>query len=313
MADGYCVAAMQLLQQLEHATVDEHTLAESDRIVRKCLSKKIRVVATCNSARAPLSGELVILYGNYPLCYESLIVNAVARRHSSLFWTMQHDVVESHSAWQAIERIYIINIPARIDRFDAILNELARPQAPFDRIEHVPAMLPLQDVKSASARARARQEACLMSHISVLERARDSGRSHILVLEDDFCFTSDLDIHLRDLARFFYGNYDYWVCLLASSKYGVVVPKDELVTYSLQPCTNTTAYLISAAGIDRVLPTWKAALQDMKETGVVSRNAVDRSWSCLQESGKFLLFRRKMGLQQSSWSDIEGKIARDFD
>lgn len=312
--EGNCVAALQLLKQLENATVDEGALANSDVIVRKCLATGTRVVATCDPARVPSENEHVVIYGSYPISYQSLLVNKVARRHSSFFWTLQHDVVESHAAWAAIDHIYIINIPSRVDRLDAVLNELARAQAPLDRIERVPAAVPSERSTAAVvASKQLRHAACLMSHISVLERARDSGHSHILVLEDDFCFTSDVAVHLRDLRDFFQRNYDYWICLLASNKYGVVVPKDDLIAYSLQPCTNTAAYLVSASGIDRLLPVWSAALQNLKDSGVIELYAIDRSWCSLQSSGRFFLFRRKMGYQRSSWSDIEFEIARNFD
>jgi GR25 family glycosyltransferase involved in LPS biosynthesis len=152
-----------------------------------------------------------------------------------------------------------------------------------------------------------------MSHIAILERLRQAPPRHTLVLEDDFCFTSDLARHLDDLRVFVDRAYDYWVCLLGTSKYGPVVDRDDLVSYSLQPCTNTEGYLVSPAGIEALLPVWRRALESLVETRDCLRFAVDRSWSELQASGKFLVFRRKMGFQASSLSCIEREIARYFD
>lgn len=306
-------AALQLLKQFENATIDDDTLDETDRIIQKYLLGGSRLVATCNPARTAAYGEHVIIYGNYPHCFDNLLVNGLSRRHVSWFWRLKHDLVESNSVWDPIDQIYIINKDSRIDRYDAVLNELARAEAPLDRIERLPAILPSEDRNIGWDAAARGAEACLMSHISALEHARRSGKSNFLVLEDDFCFTSDRDCHLQDLQKFFMRGYDYWVCLLATSKYGLVVKKDDLMSYSLQPCTNAAAYLISAEGIEQLLPVWNTALQQMRQTGEITKNAADRSWSVLQKSGRFLVFRKKMGFQQSSLSDIEGKIARYFD
>ena len=135
----------------------------------------------------------------------------------------------------------------------------------------------------------------------------------MLVLEDDFCFTSDLEVHLVDLERFYARNYDYWICLIATSKYGEIVPIDDLLAVSLQRCTNTGGYLASKTGIDQLLPVYRKALTQLEATGDCVTNAVDRCWSVLQPSGKFVVFRRKFGFQVSSYSNIEHSVSRYLD
>jgi hypothetical protein len=134
-----------------------------------------------------------------------------------------------------------------------------------------------------------------------------------LILEDDFCFTTDLEMHLDDLRTFFQRAYDYVVCLLATSKYGRIVPKDDLVCASFQPCTNTGAYLVSGEGLDELLAVQEFALRALKETRDTERYSADRYWATLQGTGRFLVFRRKLGFQISSFSDIERRISRYLD
>jgi hypothetical protein len=143
--------------------------------------------------------------------------------------------------------------------------------------------------------------------------ASSAGFGHVLVLEDDFCFTSDLDMHLRDLRTFFERDYEYWVCLIATSKYGAIVPKDDLLSVSLQPCTNAAGYLVSRDGLARLLRVFEEALERLKATRDAASYAADRCWAVLQPSGKFLVFRRKFGFQGSSFSDIERSISRYLD
>lgn len=133
------------------------------------------------------------------------------------------------------------------------------------------------------------------------------------MLEDDFCFTSDLESHLRDLKDFFNRGYDYWVCLLGTSKYGRILSKDDLVSLSYQPCTNAEAYLVSRAGLESLIPVYEDALAKLNTTGDITRYAADRCWAVLQHSDKFFVFRRKLGFQLAGLSDIQGTIIRPMD
>jgi hypothetical protein len=135
----------------------------------------------------------------------------------------------------------------------------------------------------------------------------------VLVLEDDFCFTTDLAQHLTDLREFLSRAYEYWVCLVATSKFGPIVPVDDLIARSLQPCTNSAGHLVSLEGAKQVLRVYEHALEQMIRTGETIPWAADRCWFVLQPSGRFLVFRRKWGFQNSSYSDIEGAISRYLD
>jgi GR25 family glycosyltransferase involved in LPS biosynthesis len=134
-----------------------------------------------------------------------------------------------------------------------------------------------------------------------------------LILEDDFSFTSDLEEHLTDLRMFLARNYDYWICLIATSKFGAIEPIDDLMARCHQPCTNTAGYLVSPSGRQQLIPIFARAAARLRDTKDVESYAVDRCWSLLQASGKFLVFRRKFGFQASSFSNLEARILRNLD
>jgi hypothetical protein len=240
--------------------------------------------------------------------YGNIVIHNPIRRHVSDFWNFRHDRVESDSRWRGVDQVFIVNMDDRPDRWDSVLRELAVAHAPFDRITRVTGVAIPGNSTSINGTI-----GCISSHLEVIRRARRANYNHVLVLEDDFTFTSDLEQHLNDLAAFFDRGYDYWICMVAPSKYGPVQPLDDLVSRSFQRVTNTGGYLMSSRGAAELLPVWDAALEGLRSTGEIEKYAADRSWAALQPSGKFWTFRRKFGFQASSYSLIQDKISRSFD
>lgn len=305
--------AFDKLRELERATVDQRTLDLTDSMLTTMRWRSTKRIATGDPARRAQPGEQVVVYGNYPYSFGNLLVNDHVKRHASWFWRIQHDLVESVDPWDGLDRIYVINMDDREDRLDAIMVELARARAPLDRVTRFSALVPKSRLRF-HFRARSRGTiGCLMSHLGVLRNAIASGYRHVLVFEDDFVFTSDLDQHLADFGEFFRRKYDYWICLLATSKYDAVFAKDDLVSYTFQPCTTASAYLLSKAGMAQLLPIWEDALRQLEEGRDKAGLAADKAWAQLQPSGKFIVFNRKMGFQSSGYSSIARRTVRPLD
>jgi hypothetical protein len=300
--------AVAVLGRLVSATVDEDTLARTDHLLGRIAAGRT-IVASFDPRRHAAAGEVVLVYGNYPHGFSNVVINNPIKRHVADFWRFTHDRVESDPRWTGIDRIFIINADRRIDRYDGVLRELAQARAPFDRLTRRPATMADWSLWGPAAG----QIACLESHIGVLKQAAEAACDHSLILEDDFCFTSDLETHLDDLQLFVRRRYAYAVCLIATSKYGPVVPVDDLVARSHQSCTNTGGYLVSRDGVGDVLAIFEDALAQLKSSGRVEIYAADRCWRVLQPSGRFLVFRRKFGFQASSFSDIERSVSRYLD
>lgn len=256
---------------------------------------------------------MVVIYGNYPHTFANVVVNNPIKRHVADFWNFSHDRVEYDPRWEGVDQIFLINAAERRDRYDALLRELAAARAPLHRLTRIEAVRPQADRFIRRLRRDTRgQIGCLTSHLLAIRTALSAGFAHVLILEDDFCFTSDLDQHLDDLGAFFARGYDYLICLLATSKYGATEPVDDLLCRTFQECTNSAAYLISRAGLHEILPVFERALGRL-QVGDHGSNAIDRCWSVLQPTGKFFVFRRKFGFQSASLSDIYGSVARYLD
>jgi len=302
-------ATASSLRKLELATIDDQTLDATDPLLPR-LARGRHIVASLDPSRVPKSDELVIIYGNYPHIFGNVVVNNPIKRHVADFRRFEHDRVEYDARWDGIDRILVINMDGRRDRWDSVLRELATAGAPLDRVTRVSAIEPPASGEKDQA---ARTLACLQSHTQALRMASDADLGTVLVLEDDFCFTSDTDQHLSDLSTFLDRDYDYLVCLIATSKYGAVVPLDDLVSQSYQECTNTGGYLVSAPGRVQLTQVFEDAARMLKKTGNTLAYAADRCWASLQPSGKFLVFSRKFGFQGATFSDIEQSVARYLD
>lgn len=267
-----------------------------------------RIVATFNVGRIPADDEIVICYGDFPAIFDSLIINNPIRRHLKYFWDLSHDIVESNPVWDPVDRIYIVNLDERMDRYIETLRELRRMGAPFAKVTRFSAIKYSSDDSNLNGHI-----GCGQSHIAIVDEMIRKGYRHVLILEDDFCFDERIEQHLRDLKIFFDRKYDYDVCLFATSKYYRMEPYDDLLSLSYQECTTASGYLISREGAKRVLPLWREGLSKMLETKESHRYAIDRYWASLQKDKKFFFFTVKMGYQRPGYSNITKQTSFNMD
>jgi hypothetical protein len=329
----------KILSQLEGHAIDEVLVKAIDRYI-DFLHPGMKKIASVSAQRLPAPGELVIKFGNYPLGFSNLPVNNPMRRNIVEFADFKLDAVESAQCWDPINRIFIINRDDRPDRYYSCLRELARMEAPLDRITRFSARIGLAGIgadidrtvltrvaflgrlrkikrsitglPSPSRRQLHGQIGSLRSHLSVVRLAQQQGLDNVLILEDDFCFTDDIASHQNALTELFERRYKYDVCLLATTRHGLILPKDDLVSVTRQSCTNASGYMVSREGIPKLVDCFSKALPALIERCDPLRFAVDRCWSQLQGE-RFLVFKSRIGFQLPSYSDIEGVVSAHFD
>jgi hypothetical protein len=73
-------AAIDVLAMLEFATIDDRTLQMTDGLLPRIAGAR-RVVASFDPKRVPQADELVIVYGNYPHTFASVVANNPVKRH----------------------------------------------------------------------------------------------------------------------------------------------------------------------------------------------------------------------------------------
>jgi GR25 family glycosyltransferase involved in LPS biosynthesis len=279
------------LSQFEFAELTPNVFNNSNYLF-KLLGKKI--VASFDSTREPSEDEVIIVYGNYPNWHHSLPCSSKIYRHVSMFFTIQHHVVEYDPSWEDISTIYILNLEDRSDRFSDTLVSLASVRAPLHRIHHY----------KAKKDGLPPYVGATKNHVDVVKHFVESGNEKCLILEDDIVFIDDQTVwkSLNELSR---RSYDYTICFLAISKHGERQPLDDLMSISKQPCTTSSAYFLQKSTASKVLEVIDNGLNLMQESGDHHNYCIDRYWTKLPN---ILFFKKKLAYQRPSFSNLTKQI-----
>lgn len=282
---------INIIKKYEEIGINEHIINNTDFILQY-LRKDKKVIATTDIKRIPKNDEIIIIYGDFPWIYENLIISNPCYRHFKYFNKIRHDTVESHECWNSVDKIYIINLDHRSDKYLETVSELTKLQVPLDKVERFSAIL-------------SKEWGCTASHLEVLKNSIKNKYNNILVLEDDFKLTSLHEKHKDNINKFFKDKYDYDICFVGCHVSCRYIEKDDLLYQIKARCTTTVGYFLSKNGMEKLLPIWEKALPKLKETGNDGLYACDMSWQCIQGDKKIFLFKNKIGYQrpQSSYNN----------
>jgi glycosyl transferase family 25 len=147
---------------------------------------------------------------------------------------------------------------------------------------------------------------CSMSHIKLLEMARDNEWDHILIVEDDILFTEP-DIFKNQLNLFFNTVPEFDVLLLGGnnmSTYKKVNPS----CVQIKNCQTTTGYLVKCHYYDTLITNFREGLAKLlREPFNHSLYAIDKYWFELQERDRWYLIVPLTVTQREDYSNIEKK------
>jgi len=188
--------------------------------------------------------------------------------------------------FDAIERVVYINLDERVDRKLQVQQELLK-VFPAYKIQ-----------RFAAIRDEVGGIGCTMSHIAVLEMAKREGWRNVLIVEDDFVWSSSIDASSKVLMRLLFKPYDAIVL-------GGTWVKYDPNTLKLESCQTTTAYIVASDYIDHMLENYNEGLQKFRETGDYPTYALDQYWKRLHASGRWYIVMPIMAAQRPGYSDIE--------
>lgn len=313
---GNVAECRRILAMFALVRVDAHIVANSNFLFDSLRKEGYRIVGTCDPAREPKKGEIVISFGSYPFCRDCLPWSDKVLRHASMWRDVRLDAFESDPCWDAMSQIYIINLDTRRDRLTDVMVELSRMGAPLDRVRRFSAVV-LSEAQPASIRG---SYACSASHIAVLRDFLEQPEfRNVLVMEDDVIFTTHGEKHKRDLAEFFRRRYDYDVCLINARFDMELEPFDDLLNLCFQACTTRSGYILSRQGGEKLLPVWVRGNEMLAKTLVPAKWAGDRCWSELEKDRKFFVFAERFGYQRIGFNNLglnssgtDEKAARDY-
>jgi hypothetical protein len=219
------------------------------------------------------------------------------------------------------EKIYVINLPSRRDRYREMSEQLKTIGLGFDSpfVELFEAVRPDSAGGFPSVGARG----CFMSHLGILQKASGEGLSRILILEDDVNFHSDflprgaqVTSSLRRHAwSIFYGGYHFPEGSEAIEFDGGLVSSDTVIML-----THFVGFQGAAIGI--AANYLEAMLQRPAGHPDGGPMHVDGAYSWLRRSHPHLLTylaAPELGYQRSSRTDLSppswydrAPVARDL-
>jgi hypothetical protein len=305
----------KVLSYYKFHTVTDHIIANSNFLFDKLKASGKKIVACFNPERIPKSDEIIIIYGNYPHTYENLPYSNIVYRHPIYFSQVKHDIIEFDKCFNSIDKIYILNLEERKDRYMELLVELCRIEAPLHRIHHYKA----QKDSYTNKRQIDAYIGATKNHYDVVNHFITNEYNYCLVLEDDFQFISNLKKCKDQMNQLFEIDKDFKldfdILFLAYSKFGKIIPHEsyDLIAHSEQACTTSSAYILNKKNAHKIEECLKTGFEKMKLGEDPNIYCCDRYWAKLQTNKKFFVFADKLGFQKITYSDIVNRINYNFD
>ena len=200
-----------------------------------------------------------------------------------------------------INKIYYINLDKRKDRKEYMeKNVLSRFPCQPDLIKRITAC----DMTHTESYSK-RQAGCCISHMTAWSDAIMHNYDCIIVLEDDFEFTCDVEVFIKQIDELFKKFPDFGVC---NFSYNAQAPIYEIENSgSIFYCPNvqtTSGYIIKKDYMHLLLPIIGHAVSKLLNDEPAEKWAIDQSWKILQGNTKWLVMN-KVGKQRDDFSDIE--------
>lgn len=193
---------------------------------------------------------------------------------------------------EKIDHIVYINLDRRTDRKQEINNEFALMGINQDKIERFQAIPTCPGIVG-----------CGLSHMGVLELAKNKQYEHVLIMEDDFEFLVDLkqlEIQLNYLFTEFKLPWD--VIMLS---YNLRESEDigDAVLGRVLKAQTASGYLVKRHYYQTLLDTLKPNIELLRITGEHWIYCNDVCWFPLQLKDNWFYFKNRIGRQRESVAD----------
>jgi glycosyl transferase family 25 len=194
--------------------------------------------------------------------------------------------------WNDVEHVYYINLQSRPDRK-----------------QHVEEQLETVGLKQKATRFNAIKMdngaiGCTMSHLKLLELAKEQRLDHILIVEDDILFTNPT-LFVQQASLFLSKHSDFDVVLIAGNNCPPFTPIDESCV-QVNRCQTTTGYLVMNHYYDTLIANYRSGLLKLlREPNNHKIYAIDKYWFQLQAIHKWYLIIPLTNTQREDYSDIE--------
>ena len=185
--------------------------------------------------------------------------------------------------------VIYINLDNRVDRKEHIEKELHEMGLSFERFSAIK--------ESFGALG------CSKSHLEVLKLAKKKGYKQVLILEDDFTFIVDKNTFIDTMNQVLVKHFD--VCMISYNIFSSSIDADPIWKKMFDGQT-LSGYIVKDHYYDTLIQNIEESIVQLSSTQNRPLYAVDMYIKKLQPSGKWYHTTIRLGIQNPSYSDIEG-------
>ena len=144
---------------------------------------------------------------------------------------------------------------------------------------------------------------CSLSHLKVLQIAKQQKLPYVIIVEDDIYFTN-INIFKKQLKDFLNSGINYDVYLLAGN---IRTPPTEVSNgiFKINSCFTTTGYIVKEHYYDVLINNIKEGINKLLKNPKNGYNAIDVYWINLQKKDKWYISKPRTVTQLPDYSDIE--------
>lgn len=148
---------------------------------------------------------------------------------------------------------------------------------------------------------------CSMSHLKILETAKQNNWDHVLIVEDDILFSKPA-LFVEQFNYFLSNHKDFDVLLLGGNSIPPYRKIDECCI-KVTKCLTTTGYLVRNHYFDTLIQNYKEGIGKLlNDPSKQYFYAIDKYWIPLQTRDNWYLIIPLTVMQREDYSDIEKKV-----
>lgn len=195
-----------------------------------------------------------------------------------------------------LENVYYINLLESLDRKILVEKELKKLNWKYERFDAI-------KVKDGRV-------GCCMSHLRIIEMAKEKDLDYVVVLEDDIEFTQPKKYNemLRDFKEFMKSNnMEYDVLLFTANipdKINGVKKITDLI-YKVNTSLTATGYIVRKHYYDKLIDNFKESFQLLINHSKFDAGCIDINWIKLQKEDNWYLLLPRTITQRPSYSLIQ--------
>ena len=159
---------------------------------------------------------------------------------------------------------------------------------------------------------------CSKSHLECLKIAKQNNYPYVIIFEDDFEFLINKDEFHTLLNNLLQIEYDVFMLgyntieFLNITSYipdkSISHSGDLRSIYRIKNTQTASGYIVNRRYYDRLINNFQDGLNLLQTTDVYSNYAIDQYWKRLQDKDIWLCYKKRIGKQRASYSDIEKRL-----